>query len=319
MIKRILFILIILLAGIVFYGYININQSASNINDLKIFNIERGDSVKKIAQELENEKIIKSSNFFLIYSLLTNNNKSIQAGEYLLSPQMNIPQIIKIIVGGKVNEEKITIIEGWDLDDIANYLTEKGISTKEEFFKVTGEPRNKDSLEGYIFPDTYNITSRDTAETIVQKALLNFEIKITSELKNEIEKQGKTIEEIIIMASIIEKEVRTLEDKKNISDVLWKRINVQMPLQTCATVLYAIGEKKPSVSTADTQFDSPYNTYRYRGLPIGPIANPGMNSILAAIYPTKNNYWYYLSAPDGKTHFSTTLDEHNYKKNLYLR
>lgn len=319
MIKRILFILIILLAGIVFYGYININQSASNINDLKIFNIERGDSVKKIAQELENEKIIKSSNFFLIYSLLTNNNKSIQAGEYLLSPQMNIPQIIKIIVGGKVNEEKITIIEGWDLDDIANYLTEKGISTKEEFFKVTGEPRNKDSLEGYIFPDTYNITSRDTAETIVQKALLNFEKKMTIELKNEIERQGKTIEEIIIMASVIEKEVRTLEDKKNISDVLWKRINVQMPLQTCATVLYAIGEKKPSVSTADTQFDSPYNTYRYRGLPIGPIANPGMNSILAAIYPTKNNYWYYLSAPDGKTHFSTTLDEHNYKKNLYLR
>lgn len=319
MIKRILFILIILLAGIVFYGYININQSASNINDLKIFNIERGDSVKKIAQELENEKIIKSSNFFLIYSLLTNNNKSIQAGEYLLSPQMNIPQIIKIIVGGKVNEEKITIIEGWDLDDIANYLTEKGISTKEEFFKVTGEPRNKDSLEGYIFPDTYNITSRDTAETIVQKALLNFEIKITSELKNEIEKQGKTIEEIIIMASIIEKEVRTLEDKKNVSDVLWKRINAGIPLQTCATVLYAIGEKKPNVSTADTEVDSLYNTYRNRGLPIGPIANPGMNSILAAIYPTKNNYWYYLSSPDGKTHFSTTLDEHNYKKNLYLR
>lgn len=319
MIKRILFILIILLAGIVFYGYININQSASNINDLKIFNIERGDSVKKIAQELEDEELIKSSNLFLIYSLLTNSNRSIQAGEYLLSPQMNIPKIIEIIVGGKVNEEKITIIEGWDLDDIANYLTKKGISTKEEFFKVTGEPRNKDSLEGYIFPDTYNITSKDTAETIIQKALLNFEIKITSELKSEIEKQGKTIEEIIIMASIIEKEVKSSEDKKNVSDVLWKRINANMPLQSCATVLYALGEKKSSVSTADTQIDSPYNTYRNRGLPIGPIANPGINSILAAIYPTKNNYWYYLSSPDGKTHFSTTLDEHNYKKNLYLR
>ena len=232
---------------------------------------------------------------------------------------MNIPQIIEIIVGGKINEEKITIIEGWDLNDIAIYLEEKGISSKDEFFSITGEPRNKDSLEGYIFPDTYNITSKDTAETIVQKALLNFEKKMATELKNEIEKQGKTIEEIIIMASIIEKEVKSLEDKKNVSDVLWKRINANMPLQTCATVLYALGEKKSSVSTADTQIDSPYNTYKYRGLPIGPIANPGMNSILAAIYPTKNNYWYYLSAPDGKTHFSTTLNEHNYKKNLYLR
>ena len=305
---------------VVIFIYIQqgIYQPISNTNDLNIFNIEKGSSIKKIAQDLKNEEIIRSSNLFLFYSLITN-NRNIQAGEYLLSPQMNIPQIIEIIVGGKINEEKITIIEGWDLNDIAIYLEEKGISSKDEFFSITGEPRNKDSLEGYIFPDTYNITSKDTAETIVQKALLNFEKKMATELKNEIEKQGKTIEEIIIMASVIEKEVRTLEDKKNISDVLWKRINANMPLQTCATVLYALGEKKSSVSTTDTQIDSPYNTYKYRGLPIGPISNPGMNSILAAIYPTKNNYWYYLSAPDGKTHFSTTLNEHNYKKNLYLR
>ncbi|MDD2274248.1 MAG: endolytic transglycosylase MltG [Candidatus Pacebacteria bacterium] len=316
MIKRILILLIM----VVIFIYIQqgIYQPISNTNDLNIFNIEKGSSIKKIAQDLKNEEIIRSSNLFLFYSLITN-NRNIQAGEYLLSPQMNIPQIIEIIVGGKINEEKITIIEGWDLNDIAIYLEEKGISSKDEFFSITGEPRNKDSLEGYIFPDTYNITSKDTAETIVQKALLNFEKKMTTELKNEIEKQGKTIEEIIIMASIIEKEVKSLEDKKNVSDVLWKRINANMPLQTCATVLYALGEKKSSVSTTDTQIDSPYNTYKYRGLPIGPISNPGMNSILAAIYPTKNNYWYYLSAPDGKTHFSTTLNEHNYKKNLYLR
>lgn len=316
MIKRILILLII--TGFAFYGYQSIYQPASDKDDLKIFNIERGSSVKKIAQDLKNEELIRSSNLFLFYSLITN-NRNIQAGEYLLSPQMNIPQIIEIIVGGKIKEEKITIIEGWDLNDIAIYLEEKGISSKEEFFSIAGEPRNKDSLEGYIFPDTYNITSRDTAETIVQKALLNFEQKITAELRNDIKQQGKTIEEIVIMASIIEKEVKSLEDKKNVSDILWKRINANMPLQTCATVLYALGEKKSSVSTADTQIDSPYNTYKYRGLPIGPIANPGMNSILAAIYPTKNNYWYYLSSPDGKTHFSTTLDEHNYKKNLYLR
>lgn len=301
------------MAGVLFYGYISINQSASGENDLKIFNIEKGDPVKKIAQKLEDEKIIKSNNLFLIYSLLTNNNKKIQAGEYLLSSQMNIPQIIEIIVGGKINEEKITIIEGWDLNDIANYFKEKGISTREEFLKIA------EGKEGYLFPDTYNITSKDTAETIVQKTLVNFERKITTELREEIEKQDKTIEEIIIMASIIEKEVKTLEDKKNVSDIFWRRIDIQMPLQSCATVLYALGEKKSSVSTADTQIDSPYNTYKYRGLPIGPISNPGIDSILAAIYPTKNNYWYYLSSPDGKTHFSITLEEHNYKKNLYLR
>lgn len=316
MIKKILILLITI--GVILYGYTSIYQPLSEESGLKIFNIEKGSSIKEIAQELENEGLIKSSSFLIAYCLLTN-NRNIQAGEYLLSPQMNIPQITEIIVGGKVNEEKITIIEGWDLNDIAQYLEEKGISTKEEFFSVAGKPKSENSLEGYIFPDTYNITSRDTAETIVQKALLNFEKKMNAELREEIERQGKTIDEIIIMASIIEKEVRTLEDKKNVSDVLWRRIESGMPLQSCATVLYALEEKKSSVSTADTQVDSPYNTYKYKGLPIGPISNPGMDSIIAAIYPTKNNYWYYLSSPDGKTHFSVTLEEHNYKKNLYLR
>jgi len=121
------------------------------------------------------------------------------------------------------------------------------------------------------------------------------------------------------MASMIEKEVKTIEDKKIVSGILWKRLNSGMGLQVDATVLYALKKENSKVYIKDTQFDSPYNTYKYQGLPLGPISNPGADSIIAAIYPTKTNYLYYLSAPDGKTIFSKTLEEHNYNKAKYLK
>lgn len=139
------------------------------------------------------------------------------------------------------------------------------------------------------------------------------------DLRKEIEKQGKTIFEIITMASLLEKEVRTMEDKKMVSAVLWKRLEASMPLQVDATIIYITGKKTTKVSISETKIDSSYNTYRYKGLPIGPICNPGLDSIKAAIYPESSEYWYYLSTPEGETVFSETFKEHNIAKAKYLR
>ena len=335
-INKILSLIGIIIVFILCYGYKIVQEPLGNSIELKIFTVETGETAKRIANNLEEEQIIKDSSVFLLYLYMTNNSKSIQAGEYLLSPQMNTIDIAKIITKGETNEEKITILEGWDINDIANYFEEKGISTKEEVYALTGYPREinnnneliKDfdldksdnlSLEGYIFPDTYNISSGDTAETIILKAVSNWDRKITDELKEEIENQNKTIFEIITMASIIEKEAKTLEDKKNVSSVFWKRIEAGIGLQSCPTVLYSLGEEKTQVSTEDTQVDSPYNTYKYKGLPLGPISNPGMDSIIAAIYPNQTNYWYFLSDTEGNLHFSRTLEEHNQNKYIYLK
>ena len=170
-----------------------------------------------------------------------------------------------------------------------------------------------------FFPDTYEIIPGAKLENIIRKTLNHFDEKLTADLKGEISRQKKSIFEVITMASMIEKEVKTLEDKKIVSGILWKRLEIGMPLQVDATVNYITGKNHDGVLLEDTKIDSPYNTYKYYGLPKGPISNPGLDSILAAIYPTKSDYLYYLSAPDGKTIFSKTYKEHSIAQNKYLK
>jgi len=305
--------------------------------EAKLFTIEKGQAVKEIALNLKNNNLIKDPYVFIVYAIISGKYSKIQAGEYLISSQMSTSKIVNLFSNGEVNKEKVTVIEGWDLRDIARYLKEKNIATEEKVYAITGNPAGENestnvdnysflsdkpenlSLEGYLFPDTYYIDKGDNVESIINKMLNNFDSKLTPDLRDEIKRQDKTIFEIVTMASIIEKEVRTLKDKKMVSGILWKRMDSGMRLQVDASILYAEDKVGLKIYTKDTQIDSPYNTYRVDGLPLGPISNPGMDSIIAAIYPTKTAYYYYLSAPDGKTIFSKTLEEHNNNKNKYLK
>jgi UPF0755 protein len=173
-------------------------------------------------------------------------------------------------------------------------------------------------MEGYLFPDTYFIEKDDTAEIMLEKFLNNFSRHISSEDLEQIEKTGRNIFEIVTMASIIEREVQTDEDRRIVSGIFWKRIADGHPLQSCATLAYFLGIDKPQFSYEDTQIESPYNTYLNVGLPPGPIANPGEASIKAAIYPQENDYYYFLSdMSSGEIIYSKTLEEHNANKIKY--
>jgi len=305
---------------------------APNSKETKIFSVTKGERTKQISINLEKQGFIKYGFFFRFYVLTRGVADKLQAGDYLLSPSMATPEITKKLVSGDIVREKITIIEGWNLRDIAFYLREQELVTTIEFFKIVSLPKDfskefdflkdkpKDlSLEGYLFPDTYETQEGEIAEEIVRKILKNFDQKLNPELREEIKKQDKTIFEIITMASLIEEEVKTTPDKKLVSGILWKRLESGMPLQVDATISYITGKKNAKILIADTQIDSPYNTYKYRGLPLGPISNPGLDSIVAALYPQESSYWYYLSTPEGQTIFSRTLDEHNQARAKYLK
>ena len=232
------------------------------------------------------------------------------------------------MVEGDTLKTKITILEGWNLNMVAQYLDSLNICKPDEFMQIGLEDWSQDfdflrekpeniNLEGYIFPDTYEFEISKDCRDVIGSALNNFSRKLTPELRSAIQQQNKSIFDIVVMASILEKEVRTFDDKKMVWGILWKRLSVNMPLQIDATVNYVTGKNTSAVSLEETQIDSLYNTYKYKGLPAGPISNPGLDSIMAAIYPTKNDYWYFLT--DGKTIFSKTLEEHNIAKVKYLK
>jgi len=240
---------------------------------------------------------------------------------------MSTYDIAKKLTSGDVIKEKILIYEGWNVEDIGEYLESKQVCSKDDFIVSASKDYSQEfdflkdkpqdiSLEGFLFPDTYEISEGISCDDFVITMLSNFERKMIPELKSQMQEKGKSVFEIITMASMLEKEVRSLEDKKIVSGILWKRMEAGMPLQIDATVNYITDKSDPGVSIKDTKIDSPYNTYKYPGLPKGPISNPGMDSIIAALEPIKTSYWFYLS--DGTTHFSKTLQEHAANKAKYL-
>ncbi|MBI3458735.1 endolytic transglycosylase MltG, partial [Candidatus Azambacteria bacterium] len=180
------------------------------------------------------------------------------------------------------------------------------------------KPKELD-YEGYLFPDTYRIFKDESLKYLIEKIFNNLDSKLTVDLRNEIRSQGKTIFEIITMASIIEKEVKTPDDKKIVAGILWKRLSVNMPLQVDASLGYITGKTSRQLTKNDLSLTSPYNTYTYRGLPRGPISNPSLESIMAATYPQESEFWYYLSTKNGQTIFSKNFEDHKKAKQKYLR
>lgn len=331
--KKVIIILIIILCG----GYIwGMSQmSGFNSNQEKIFIIEKGQGVNEISKNLHSQGFIKNSFIFETYVWLKKVEGKFQSGQYSLNTNSGTLAIIEKLTSGNVlsQEREIKIIEGWNIKDIGTYLEEENIISEDAFSTAAKGDDLRDSLnydflksipkendiEGFLFPDTYRIYNNANAIEIRNKMLENFEEKLTDQMKQDIAIQGKNIYEIVTMASIIEKEVTDIKDMKKISDIFWRRIAQEIPLQSCATIAYVLGINKKQYTYEDTRIESPYNTYLNQNLPPGPICNPGFNAINAAIYPEDNSYWYFLSDEEGNTIFSKTLEEHNRNKAKYLK
>ncbi len=342
------FIKLTLLAGLLaFVAYVAISsqvywRSYDSETEPVLINVESGSSLTQVAQILKEAEVIDSVFLFKAYAKWQGLDASIQAGEFVLYPGMSITGALDSLTRAEDKERSLTFLEGWSMREMGFYLENQGIEQAEGLWETVGFPAQVASetefvaglrdqydflkskptnvgLEGYLFPDTYRFFTDATVDQIVMKMLANFDIKLTEELRTEIYQQGKTIHEVITMASIIEREVRGEEDRKMVSDIFWKRYEVGMALQADSTVNYVTGKDTPAISFEDRDIDDPYNTYQYPGLPPGPISNPSLEAIEAAVYPTDNDYWYFLTDPEGTVYYASTNDEHATNKALYLR
>ena len=342
--KKLQPILFVFLAIVIIGGLNEIYSPHASFEGKKRILIPEGFGSRKIGELLRDEGVIRSKWVFISYISLQNEASRLKPGEYTFFSDMTIPAIARDLIQGGATEILFTVPEGFSASQIGKKLEETEIVTLQEFLDAAGHP-NTDyridqklpqpknysdtfsfladkpwyvGLDGYLFPDTYRIYRDSDPDEIIGKMLENFSQKLTQELREEIKKQKKSVFDVITMASLIEKEVRSDEDRALVSGILWKRINLGMPLQVDASINYITGGNDPTVSQEALERESPYNTYKNKGLPFGPIANPGISAIKAAVYPKKSPYLYYLSTPDGKTIFSKTFEEHTAAKRKYL-
>ncbi|MDF1498615.1 MAG: endolytic transglycosylase MltG [Patescibacteria group bacterium] len=334
----IIFALSLIAIGIGSFIYIqNIISRPYNSEDniKREFVIQSGQGVKQISANLENENLIAGKDYFEIYVWQKELANKLQAGTYDLSPSMTIAQMVDIFVGGKIrgNEIKITIPEGFSNSEIDEKLSKSGLIIEGEFinfdknikqFSLSKYEFLRDrpegaGLQGYYFPDTYIYYSDSSMEDVAVKMLDNFDEKLTSDLRKEIKRQNKTIFEVIILASIVEKEAGYVEDMKKVASVFQNRLDIGKALESDATVNYITNSGRSQSTYEDLKIDSPYNTYKYTGLIPGPISNPGIEAIKAVIYPEKTDYFYFLTKKgDNRAVFSKTYQEHLENKNKYL-
>jgi len=281
-----------------------------NSTTQKVVNIPSGTNAKEIVYILEKNEIIRKNNYtFRILIKLMKLEDQLKYGEYNLSPSMNMLQILDKLVKGEVIVYKITIPEGFTSSQIAELLEKKEVAEEEAFLKLVKD--SEKTPEGYLFPDTYEVPKKYGAEKMVKVMLANFnQVALVNKFTDKAEEIGFSLDEIIILASIIEKEAKFTEEKSKVSSVFHNRLKTGMKLQSCATIQYILEEPKEKLDENDLKIESPYNTYLYKSLPPGPICNPGLDSIIAALEPAEEDYLYFVLGENGRHIFSKTYQEH---------
>lgn len=345
-IPGILVLVIAIFTFFLLYSF-NVNKPASEKSKDVHFVVEEGQGVKVIGKNLLDKNLIRSQFWFEFYVWFHDKSGDFQAGDYILNTNNSIKETVKILTTGRTteNEVSIRIPEGWNLKQIGEHLQEKGLFSQKEWLNAVGHPRvdhsqNQDrpmpmdfsenfdflqskpknlSWEGYMFPDTYRVYESSDPKEVAWKMLDNLDSKLTPKMRRDIEKQDKTVHEVLTMASLLEKEVASKKDMEIVSGIFWTKLKRGERLRSCATLAYILGKDKPQYSTADTQVRSTYNTYANKGLPPGPVSNPGLKAIKAAIYPQYSSYNFFLTDPETKkTIFSKTFSEHKRNKEKYL-
>jgi UPF0755 protein len=284
------------------------------------FEVEPGKGARVIAHNLKEKGIINKEWPFLIGYEILSHPKSLKAGEYAFNCPLSTKEVLKAIIEGKVYLHPVIIAEGMTRREIARYLDSELAVAAEDFLEacsranlISSLDKEAANLEGYLFPETYYFPRKIPPERIVSTLISEFKSTFSEDWQKRAAELRMTIRKVVILASLIEKEASLPDEKKLVSAVFHNRLKMGMKLDCDPTIIYDLKEKgifKDRLHTKDLKFDTPYNTYLYRGLPPSPICNPGRGSLEAALYPAEQNYLYFVSRNDGSHHFSRSFKEH---------
>ena len=319
----IIIILILIISCFVLFKRV-LNKPLKTSEDI-VINVQEGDSFYSIINTLSKENKIKNLPLIKLFVKISRKNIDVKPGEYVLQKDLNVNELINTLTSeSSLNIVKFTVPEGYTIDDISEKLEKEGICSKEDFIKAIKEyelpsfvninSEKRYNLEGYLFPDTYLIKVGETPKEIITKMVARFKEMLNEAIKEvNTTVKNEDIETVVTIASMIEKEARIDSERPVIASVIVNRLNIDMMLQIDATVIYALGEQVDTVLYSHLETNSPYNTYKNYGLPVGPISNPGLESIKAALKPEQTDYLFYVLQND-KTHYFTNNYEDFIKK-----
>lgn len=328
-ILAILLVVIVLILGGIYY---KTAFGAENMDESVVVEVPQGAGANKIGKLLADNGVVKHKWSFVSYVKKNDAADELQPGSYTFGPgEVTLDEVLTALTTGGADENtsNITIPEGLTVEQIAERLDSKGIVDKQDFLDAAADydtskydyiPKGDSytKLEGFLYPETYNVLKGWTADDIIGMLLAQFDKVFDEEMRAQAKEMNRSIYEIVTMASLVEREALFDDDRPVIAGVFYNRLEIGMKLQSCATVQYILGEQKPVLTNSDIAIDNPYNTYKNEGLPPGPIAAPGLSSLKAALNPEDTDYMYFVAMPDGHHAFSTTYDEHLAAKDKYL-
>lgn len=283
--------------------------------------INEGEGMSEAAEAMKSEDIIEHPFIFKLFARFGGYAENIQPGTVTVNDKMSYGEILELLITPNRNATRIVVPEGYEIRQIAENLCEAGVADWNRFYDALNNdtydyrflenlPARENKMEGYLFPATYEIPEGMSEHDIIDLMLRAFDAQFKDEYYQRAQELNMTIDQVMTMASIIERETDSETERAKVAGVFYNRINSGMKLQSCATVQYILGERKPVLSIADTKIDSPYNTYLYAGYPLGPICNPGLACIEAALYPENTDAYYFVKGNDGNHIFSKTYEEH---------
>ena len=327
--KNVLLFILILLSvclGFSWFLWNYLTTPPAGDKEEKHVEITSGMNFALVADILEKEGVIAGVKKFRLFAKLKGVEKRIKAGDYTFHTDMTPSTVLNKLVRGEHRIHKVTIPEGFNTFQIAALLEKEGLLEKEKFLKYTSDPVfvhslgiNSDSLEGFLFPDTYQLRKGMGEERILRKLVARFNEIFEEQYQQRVEELNLSLEELITLASIVEKETSDPSERNLIAAVFYNRLKRGIMLQSDPTVIYGIQNFNGNLTKEDLKTKTPFNTYLIRGLPPHPIANPGEDSIKAVLYPSPKKYLYFVSKNDGTHHFSATLKEHNRAVNRYQK
>jgi UPF0755 protein len=310
----------------------NVNTAISSTSEPVVFQIDPGELPNQVSDDLYAQRLIRDRNAFELYLRFTGAGSTFQAGSFQLNRNMTMAQIVDALQHGTSTQVTVTIPEGFPLREQAKFVERSGLGKAADYLAVAADPSwsasydflasrpasAKPPLEGYLFPDTYLVDPGDL-RGLVKAQLDQFGNVFNASLRSQVAQKtanrpAETIESIVILASMVDREANTSTDRGNVCSVYYNRLRLKMPLGVDATLLYALGRLSPEPTAAELQLDSPYNTRTHVGLPPGPISNPGRAALMACINPPRTAYLYYFTDRQGVTHFET--NEQDFERDI---